>query len=45
MSEKELPNLWGVEDRLIANVASHIADEIFCSIVPTDGANCSLSDS
>ena len=35
MSEQELSNLRGVEDRLIADVASHVADEIFCLVVPT----------
>ena len=29
ISELELPNLRGVEDRLIADVASHVAEEIF----------------
>ena len=47
MSELELPNLRGVGDRLIADVAkpSHVADEILCLIVPTEGANCCLLDS
>ena len=45
MSEQELPNLRGVGDRLIADVALHVPDEIFCLVVPTDDANCSLSDS
>ena len=47
MSERELPNLRGVGDRLIADVAkpSHIADEIFYLVIPTDGANCCLMDS
>ena len=45
MSEHELPNLRGVGDRLIADVASHVPDEIFCLVVPTDGANFCLSDS
>ena len=39
MSEQELSNLRGVEDRLIADVASHVAAEIFCLVVPTDGAH------
>ena len=39
MSERELLNLRGVGDHLIADVAkpSHVAHEIFCSIVPTYG--------
>ena len=45
MIEQELPNLRGVEDRLIADVASHVADEIFFLVVPTERANCSISDS
>ena len=47
MSEQELPNLRGVGDRLIADVAkpSHVADMLFCLVVPTDGANCYLLDS
>ena len=47
MSERELPKLRGVGDRLIADVAkpSHVADEIFCLVIPTDGANCGLSNS
>ena len=45
MSERELPNFWGVRDRLIADVVSHVADETFCLVVPTDGANCYLSNS
>ena len=47
MSELELPNLRGVGDRLIADVAkpSHVADEILCLIVPIEGANCCLLDS
>ena len=45
MSEQELQNLRGVEDHLIADVASHIPDEIFCLVVPTNGANCCLLDS
>ena len=42
MSEWELPNLRGVKDGLIADLASHVADETFCLVVPTDGANCCL---
>ena len=42
MNEQELPNLRGVGDLLIAYVASHVPDEIFCLVVPTDDANCSL---
>ena len=45
MNEKELPNLRGVGDRLIADVASHVPDEIFCLVFPTDSANCCLSNS
>ena len=47
LSERELPKLQGVGDRLIADVAklSHITDEIFCSVVPTDGTNCCLLNS
>ena len=47
MSEWELPKLRGVGDRLIVDVAkpSHAADEIFCLVIPTDGANCCLLDS
>ena len=35
--ERELLNLRGVRDRLIEDVASHIFDETFCLVVPTDG--------
>ena len=47
MSEQELPKLLGVGDLLIADIAkpSHVADEIFCLVIPTDGANCCLLDS
>ena len=47
MCERELPNLWGVGDHLIADVAKtlHVVDEIFCLVVPTEGANYSLLDS
>ena len=45
MNEQELPNLRGVGDRLIAEVASHVIDEIFCLVIPTDSASCCLSDS
>ena len=47
MSERELPNLWGVGDHLIDDVAkaSHITDEIFYLVVPIDGANCCLLNS
>ena len=36
MSERELPNLWVVGNRLIANVAkpSHVVDKIFCLVFP-----------
>ena len=45
MSERELPNLRGVEDRLIADVALHIADETFFLVVPIDSTNCCVLDS
>ena len=45
MNEQELPNLRGVGDRLIADVALHVPDEISCLVFPTDGSNCCLSDS
>ena len=47
MSERELPKLRGVGDRLIADVAkpSHVVDEIFRLVVPTEDANCCLLDS
>ena len=45
MSERELPKLQGVGDRSIADVGAHIADEIFCLVVPIDGANCGFLDS
>ena len=45
MSELELPNLWGVEDRLIADVASHVADENVFLVVPIYGTNYSFLDS
>ena len=47
MSERELPKLWGVGNRLIVDVAkpSHVVDEIFCLVIPTNGANCCLLDS
>ena len=47
MSELELLKFQGVGDSLIADVAkpSHVADEIFCLVVPTDGANYCLLDS
>ena len=45
MSEQELPNLRGVEDHLIADVASHVADETFFLVVPIDDTNCCVSDS
>ena len=46
MSERELLNLWGVGDRLIADVAkpSHTVDKIFCLVLPTDSVNCCLLD-
>ena len=47
MSERELPNLQGVGDRLITDVAkpSHVADKICFLVFTTDGANCYFSDS
>ena len=47
MSERELPKLRGVGGGLIADVAkpSHVADEIFRLVVPTNGANYCLLDS
>ena len=45
MNEQELPNLRGVGDRLVVDVASHVLDEIFCLVVPTNGPNYCLSDS
>ena len=45
MSERELPNLQSVRGRLIADKASHVADETFCLVIPTYGANCGLLDS
>ena len=47
MNEQELPKLWGVGDRLIADVAnpSHVADNIFLLVIPIDGANCCFLDS
>ena len=40
MSEQELSNLRGVGDRLIADLALHVPDEISCFVVPTDDTNC-----
>ena len=47
MSEWELSKLQSVGDHLIADVAkpSHATDEIFCLVVPINGANCCLLDS
>ena len=47
MSERDLPKLRVMADRLIADVAkpSHVADEIFCMVVPTNNANYCLLDS
>ena len=45
MSEQELPIFLGVGDRLIADVASHVPDDIFCLVILTNSANCCLSDS
>ena len=35
MNEKELPNLQGVRDRLIADEALHVADATFYLVFPT----------
>ena len=45
MNEQKLSNLRGMGDRLIADVASHVPDEISYLVVSTDGTNCCLSDS
>ena len=47
MSERELPKLRVVGDLLIADVAkpSHVTDEIFFLVVPTNDTNCCLLDS
>ena len=47
MSEQELPKLGGVGDHLIADVAklSHVVNEIFFLVVPTDGVNYWIFDS
>ena len=45
MSEQELPNLQSVRDRLIADEASHVAEETFYLVIPIDDANCGLLDS
>ena len=44
--DRELPKLLGMGDHLKADAAkpSQIADELFCLVVPIDGANCSLLD-
>ena len=42
---QELPILRGVRNHLIVDEASHVADATFYLVVPTDGANCGLSDS
>ena len=44
MNEHELLNVWRVRDRLIADKASHVANETFCLVVPTDDDNCGLLD-
>ena len=44
MSERELPNLRGVGERLISGVASQVAGEIFYLVIPIDGAKCCLLD-
>ena len=47
MSERELLNLRDVGDRFITDVAkpSHVADKLFCLVIPKDDANCCLWDS
>ena len=45
MNEKELPIPSGAMDYLIVDEASHVADVTFYLVVPTDGANCCLSNS
>ena len=45
MSEQELSNLRGLGNFLIADLASHIPDEISCLVVPIDDTNCCLSNS
>ena len=47
MSERELPKLQDMGDGLIADIAkpSQAVDKTFCMVLPTDGANCYLSDS
>ena len=47
MNEWEILKLQGVGDRLIVDVAkpSHAADNIFCLVIPTEGANYCLLDS
>ena len=42
MSERELPNLQSVRDRLIVDEASHVAEETFYLVAPTDDANYCL---
>ena len=45
MNEQELSILQEVRDFLIVDEASHVADATFYLVVPTNGANCCLSDS
>ena len=45
MNEQELPILQGVRDHLIVDEASHVANATFYLVVPTNGANCGISDS
>ena len=47
MSERELPKLRDVGDRLITDVAkpSHVPNKLFCLVIPKDEANCCLWDS
>ena len=44
MNEQELLNVRSVRDLLIVGEASHVANETFCLVVPTDGDNCGLLD-
>ena len=44
MNEHELLNVRSVRDRLIADEASHVANETFCLVVPTDDDNCGFLD-
>ena len=46
MGERELSKLRGVGDFFIADIAKplHAADKLFFLVVPTDDANCCLSN-